>query len=88
MSRPGQPPVIEIAEDNHATRVRVAAGTAEVWIRVTAKGQGLSVGVDEGEGDCRVEWSIRRLREDDGGPIVTGPFVQSPARPRIGRRPR
>ena len=88
MSRPGQPPVIDVTEEAHATRIRVAAGTAEVWIRVTAASRVLGVAIDEGEGDCRVEWSIRRLREDDGGPVIAGPFVQSPARPRIGRRPR
>lgn len=80
-------PVVVVDEGKTSTHVRVSVGSAEVWVRATAGGRRLEVAIDEGDGDCSVEWSIRRTLTHE--PIVqTGPFVQSPYPVRdLGGRP-
>lgn len=77
-------PIIDVTEHQDGTRVRVACGSAEVWIRATPGGRRLSIAVEEGEGEVDVEWSIRLSDEKRRQPVMAGPFVQSPYRDHWG----
>jgi hypothetical protein len=71
---PGRP-VVVVEEGQDGIRVRVTVGSADAFLRATWGGRRFSVGLSEGEGEVRVEWSIHRRHS--GPPSVTGPFVQS-----------
>ena len=79
-------PVVQFTEDAHAIRVMVSVNGAEVWIRATPGGRRMQVAIEEGDGAVDVEWTIRMANGRQ--PTLTGPFVQSPPSPRVGRPPR
>jgi hypothetical protein len=76
-------PVVQVDEDAQSIRVRVSTGSAEVWVRVTPGGRRMQVAIEEGDGTVDVEWSIRMANGRQA--TTSGPFVQSPVSPHVGR---